>query len=122
MLGLASGVVLGLLNYRDMNRKNNFRGVSNELYKKLNDSIHEYVDLFCIKHNLYFEFWVADLTGTICCLSNEYYVNFEDIRLDLEKSADKHLFFEWYDKSLEQSMNKEPTINYYTYLKVHKNL
>lgn len=86
--------------------------------QKLESAIQLYVDKFCKKHGLDFDFWVADLTGSVGCFSNDYYVGFETIRLDLETKQPKGKFFEWYDFSLGKSMEGKGTINYYSYLKM----
>ena len=98
----------------------NIGGVGISLYNKLETSIKKYVELFAIKHEMEFDFWVADLSGTIACFSMDYYVNFEDIRLDLEKDAPKDLFFEWYDLALDLHTEDKPHINYYSFLKSRK--
>lgn len=90
------------------------------LKKELELAISKYVKLFEKKHDIDFEFWVADLTGTIGCFSNEWYIDFETIRLDLEQNVDKGLFFDWYDLSFESHIKDEPVINYYTFLKQYK--
>jgi len=82
---------------------------------RLNKSIEVYVKLFEKKHDIYFEFWVADLTGTIACFSNEYYIDFNDIRFDLENEIDKKQFLEWYDVSLDLALEGKQTINYKTW-------
>lgn len=83
----------------------------------LNNTIQKYVDLFCIKHALEFDYWVSDLTGTVASFSSSYFFNFENIRLDLEKGVNKSLIMQWYDEMLEISQSEEYTLNYYTFLK-----
>lgn len=91
--------------------------IKQETINTLNQTIQKYVDLFCIKHGLEFDFWVSDLTGTVASFSSSYFFNFEYIRLDLEKEVNKSLIMEWYDEMLEVAQNEEYTLNYYTYLK-----
>jgi hypothetical protein len=81
----------------------------------LNGVITEYTLLFGTKHDITFDYWVADLVGTIACFG-DYYVDFETIRLDLERGVGYDIFFEWYDQSLSSGLIGEPIINYYTYL------
>lgn len=98
--------------------QNNFIGdVSISLFDNLNNSIKKYVELFEKKHEIELDFWVANFVGTIGCFSNEYYIDFETIRLDLEKDVPKDVFFNWYDLTLDLGMRNEPIINYYSYLK-----
>jgi hypothetical protein len=79
--------------------------------QKYEDAVGYYLTAFCEKHDLYFEFWINNDVGTICCLSNEWFVDFNDIRLDIDEELLDGLFFKWYDLSLESK------INYRTYLK-----
>lgn len=89
--------------------------ISKKTVEQLDAAIHAYVELFEKKHDLIFGGWVADETGTIGLFS-DYFIDFRDIRLDLEKDADKDLFFEWYDLSLQQAIDKHPITNYSSYL------
>lgn len=90
---------------------------SGSLFESLNSSIQNCVNIFCSKHELELDFWVADLVGTVGCFSNEYYIDFETIRLDLEKDIPKDVFFTWFDLTLDLEMKDEPIVNYYSYLK-----
>ena len=92
-----------------------------QVYKGLLDSaIKIYIEMFEIKHDVYFEFWVLDRTGTIACFSNEYYIDFDDLRLDLEENINNKMFFAWYDLALDLGLKKEPVINYSTFIKSQK--
>ena len=104
---------------KELSNKNplNIGGVSISLYNALENSIKKYIELFEKKHELSFDFWIADLSGTVACFSMDYYVNFEDIRLDLEKDVPKDLFFDWYDLAMDLGLEDKPIINYYTFLK-----
>jgi hypothetical protein len=95
----------------------NIGGVSISLFNSLEMSINEYVKLFCKKHELSFDFWIANITGTIASFSNTYYINFEDVRVDLEKNADKNHFIDWYDSSLDAHHENKDFPNYSNYLK-----
>lgn len=85
--------------------------------KELDLVIEKYVKLFEKKHDVYFEFWVLDRTGTIACFSNEYYIDFDDLRLDLEENISKKMFFAWYELALNLGLKNEPIINYRTFIK-----
>ena len=87
------------------------------LKQKLNDNIKTYVDLFCEKHDLYFDYWVVDTIGGTACLSNEYYVDFLDIKFDLEEEIEDGEFTEWYHYSLDEVLEGRNYINYQSYLK-----
>lgn len=101
----------------DKNKSSNVGSVSISLYNQLEMAIKNYIDLFEKKHELSFEFWVADLSGTTACFSMGYYVNFEDIRLDLEKNVPKDLFLEWYELTIDLGLEDKPIINYSSFLK-----
>jgi len=88
-----------------------------KLKKELDNCIKKYVELFCKKHELDFDYWIADRTGEVACFG-DYYVNFEDIRFDLEKDVPKYKFFDWYDLTLELSMKDKQTINYSNFIKL----
>ena len=55
--------------------------------------------------------WVGDEIGGILELSG-YYINFDDIRRDIDESISKDVYFEYYDYCVE----KEKKINYKSYL------
>lgn len=90
--------------------------ISLDLLFRLNGAISSYIDIFTEKHKLEFSFWVGDKVGEVCCLSDFYFVDFNDIRLDLEEPAKKGLFFKWYDKNLEQLELERPPISYKSFI------
>ena len=87
-----------------------------EEYEKI---VSKYVEAFCEKHEMEFDFWVADLKGTIASFSCEWFVNFEDIRLDIDNKVDKDVFCKWYYIALDLAIENKPVINYYNYLKLN---
>ena len=88
----------------------------NELKKKLDIAIMDYVYYFARKHDLMFDYWVADKVGEVACFG-DYFVNFSDIRLDLEEDVPENIFFEWYDFTMDLGLKDKPIINYSSYLK-----
>ena len=63
-------------------------------YKK---AVTAYVNAFCKKHGWHFSAsdWVAgDVCGVIEI--NDMFVNFDDIRVDIDNEFDKDAFEEWY--------------------------
>lgn len=81
-----------------------------------------YVETFFRKHGLmedsgeYFDYdWVADETGGILTVG-DYFINFDDIRRDVDESVAKGWFFKWYNYNLEN----ETSINYKSWLKGYK--
>ena len=83
--------------------------------KVLDTVIQEYVNVFCKKHDIQFDYWVADLSGTICQMG-DFFINFEDIRLDLETDQPKNQIFEWYEVTLDLALKNKPTCNYYSWI------
>lgn len=62
-------------------------------------------------------YWVADMIGTIVSV-NDFFLNFDDIRYDIDSEQPKGLIFEWYDYMMEQhELNPTSNINYTTYSK-----
>lgn len=92
-----------------------------EFYRvNLNSCIQKYVDVFAKKHDLDFEHWVADQVGGVACFSNEYFVDFLDIRFDLEKNVPANVFFKWFDSAVDLSLKEEPITNYKNFLKLNQ--
>jgi len=88
-----------------------------KIIDKIDESIQDYIDLFCAKHDIEFDYWVADLTGTVGVFG-DYYFGFEDIRLDLEKEQPEGEIFKWYEENLNLSMKDiDYNINYYSWIK-----
>ena len=86
-------------------------------YDELETAIQHYVDVFCEKHELIFDYWVADLSGGVGQFG-DYFFGFEDIRLDLETNQPVDVIFEWYDITLELAMKDDTYgINYYSWIK-----
>lgn len=86
-----------------------------ELVKeRLDNCIDLYVDFFCKKQEVDFNGWVADIKGSLAVFNDDFYITFEDIRLDLETNTRKGFIFKWYYDNLE---HEDKTINYYSYIK-----
>lgn len=90
------------------------------LFLDLNNLIKKYVDVFCDKQDLVFDFWTADIIGTTASFSSSYFFNFDDIRMDLENGIKKDTIIEWQDFSLDNYHETGDMINYYSYLKAKK--
>ena len=90
-----------------------------ELTNTLDTCIQEYVNLFCNKHDMELDFWVADLSGTVGSFG-DYFFGFEDIRLDLETNQPEEEIFKWYEANLELGMKNQSGINYYSWIKGYR--
>ena len=86
-----------------------------KLKKNLDKAIQDYVDRFCDKYDFQFFGWISNDTGTIG-LFNDYYFDFEVVRLDLENDIPKRLLIEWYDLTIELHYAGKNTINYKSFL------
>ena len=79
----------------------------------------EYMEKFCLKHDLsmYYD-WVGKNVGGVVTIG-DYFINFDDIRLDIDKNAPEPCFFNWYDVALDyvtEHGTTEGCVNYKTYL------
>ena len=90
-------------------------GKIEKLKSKLDLCIEQYVILFCKKQDLQYKtgMWVAGDVGYIVLIS-DMFINFSDIRLDLENNVTKGIFSEWYWTVTESNL---PYINYSSWLK-----
>lgn len=90
-----------------------------DLHIKFDNICQLYVEAFMRKHEFFDEdngeyfihYWVADNVGTMLYI-NDYIIDFNDIRYDIDNDVSKDKFFEWYDYILEN----EVKINYKSYL------
>lgn len=72
--------------------------------------VDEYLELFCKKHDVYIDFWVANKKGGIVLISDAFF-DFEDIRLDIDLEVEKQLIWLWcYDN------NRKKKISYSSYI------
>lgn len=86
-----------------------------EVKKKFENCVDLYVDFFCQKQRLFFDYWVADEKGGVA-IFGDYCLAFDDIRTDLEHNAPKGMILEWYRDVLEFHQSGK-TINYYSHIK-----
>lgn len=78
-----------------------------------------YVEFFMRKHGFfdekngeYYDYsWVGYEIGGILCLA-DYFINFDDMRRDIDEEVPKDKYFEYYDHCIET----ERKINYKSYL------
>ena len=90
---------------------------SNELHKMQEQYefvVSEYVQQFCNKQDVSFEFWVADQIGGIACFGDILYFNFMDIVWDINSKQPKNQIIDWIYESVD---NPEKSINYFSYSK-----
>lgn len=80
--------------------KNDFIGdVPKGVYENLNKYIQNYIDVFCKKHDIKFEYWIADQVGEVAAFG-DFFFSFHEIRHDLETAQPKDKIFEWYERNI----------------------
>lgn len=78
---------------------------------------NEYLKLFVDKQGYEFMYWIADEVGSIACFVDEYFINFSDIKYDIDNDIEKGLIFKWHDDNVNYNMNRKDkkNINYHSY-------
>lgn len=76
----------------------------NELKLNFQQVVHDYMLEWCKKHEYFYEpdTWVGDDVGGICAIG-DLFVNFDDVRFDIDNDIPEPLFEEWYWYRLEIS-------------------
>jgi len=81
--------------------------------QRFNAACMDYIETFCRKQGLTFEYWVPDQVGQVAvCV--DFYFNFHDIVWDVDSGQPEGLIIKWYDECLT---NQKKTINYPSYSK-----
>lgn len=68
--------------------------------KRYENAVHEYCQAFCTKHDYHYDpdGWVE--IGTVV-LIGDYYIDFNDIRYDIDNDVPEEVFIKYYDYTLE---------------------
>lgn len=74
---------------------------------------NEYVQEFCNKQDMSFEFWVDTIGGIALC--SDFYLNFNDIVYDINSKQPKARIIDWYNNTITNHPNEVD--NYFTYCK-----
>jgi hypothetical protein len=82
-----------------------------ELQKERERICNKYIELFCKKHDLYFDYWVADIIGEVAAFG-DYFFSFTDIVRDIDEDVEAGLILQWHDDSIE---HEDTTINFRSY-------
>lgn len=85
-----------------------------ELKTNLENAVNAIIKAFEEKHDVNFQFFVADDCIGIASFGETYYFNISDILYDISTDQPKGLIFEWHEGSLE---NKNNPLNYQSYCK-----
>lgn len=63
---------------------------------------NKYIAAFEKKHKMELEFWVSDDVGGVASFGDTYFFSFDDIRLDVDSGAPKHLILDWSNDRLDE--------------------
>lgn len=91
--------------------------MKNTLKERYENLCNEYLKRFCEKQEMDFDDgWVGGTVGGIANIG-DYYLSFDDIRLDIDTNQPKGVILSYYDHILE-GHHKEPPeyINYQSYI------
>ncbi len=88
-----------------------------DIEKRYNAIVQEYIDKFCKKQDVRFEFWVAELVGEIACFGDVLYFNFSDIVFDINTKQPKGKIIDWVYYNLEL---EDKSLNYSSYCKGYR--
>lgn len=74
-----------------------------KLKKDFENAVHSYMIRFCDKHGCYYDptFWVGNNIGGVVCV-DDMFLDFEDIRYDIETEQPKRNIKDWYNYTSEQ--------------------
>ena len=83
--------------------------------KRFEELVQEYILAFCIKHDIDFDYWVGNNIGGVAAFAGgEVYLNFDDIRFDIDTNQPAELIICHYWDSMEHHPKE---INFRSYAK-----
>ena len=77
--------------------------------------VDEYLQRFVEKEGYEFCGWVADQVGETASFIDQWFINFSDIKYNIDNKRPKGEIWEWCEYNLDLGMNQN--INYYSYSK-----
>lgn len=86
--------------------------------ERYENAVHEYVLAFCRKHGYHYDpdEWIGDNVGGIVMIA-DYYINFDNIRYDIDNDVPAEVFVQFYDYTLRLAMlDEEKHVNYPHYI------
>lgn len=83
-----------------------------------NGVVEDYCVAFCKKHDFEYEndAWVGGAVGTIISIA-DYFIDFQDIKYDIDNDIDKSVFFQWHDYAYDMAFLGAKQINYPSWVK-----
>ena len=88
----------------------------NDIKKLYESGCLAYVFQFETKHSIEFDGWVGNEVGELASF-NEMFVNFRDLKFDIDSNLPEHIFAEWYYDCLDKGVAK-PLKQYYIELQI----
>jgi len=82
--------------------------------EQLEQAIEAYITAFVRKQDTVFLGWVGDEIGETAEFYGDVYINFMDVKRDMDNQAPKGLIFDWWEDSMKFDLL--PRINYKSYL------
>lgn len=83
------------------------------LQQQYEQVVADYIEVFCNKQGLNFEYWVGDDIGGIADFGCIYFFNFDDIRLDIDTNQPENQIINWIEETIENAnSDAEKMINY----------
>lgn len=90
-----------------------------QLRKQYENIANAYLKAFCEKHNFDYEdarrSWVADEPGGVCLIS-DYYVTYDDMRLDIDRDVPEDEYWDYYNYSVQAAEYGFTCPNYSSWL------
>ena len=74
---------------------------------------NRYIEIFCKKHGIEFDFWIGDTIADVGCFNGDYFFNFSEIVLDIHSRQPKGFILEWHN----YNDNDKNYISYDAYIK-----
>jgi hypothetical protein len=87
------------------------------LENKYKECCTEYINRFCEKQGLVFEYWVGDIIGGVASFGDTYFFNFQDIVWDINSNQPKGLILNWLEDLLDEQKTTIGIVNYFSYTK-----
>ena len=83
--------------------------------KRYEQAVQEYILAFCLKHEIDFDYWICkDIGGIAVFQGGEVYLNFDNIRFDIDTNQPAELIINHYWDSIEHYPKE---INFKSYAK-----
>ena len=91
--------------------------MENSLKQEYIDIVDKYLFAFIRKQNIKFDGWVGNDIGGVAQFIEQYYFDFDDIRMDIDNNVPKGIILDWQNDNIDNNSNDEGIIvNYKSYL------